>query len=444
MNENNDPASGIPGALRSAERAASPGMPRGFFLRRKLSLRSQVVVLLSIVGIAAVAFLEMSRTSHGTTPPEGAHKGVATSGDGRFHPTSPQWAMLTVQPVARHRFRTEVVTEGKIAVDEDRITRVFSPYAGRVTQILAAPGEQVQQGRPLFVIEAADSVQAQNDFIAAVTALNKARSHVDLTRMVEQRLALLYKTKAMPLKDWQEAQANLTAAQNDLRSAEIGLQAVRNRLRLLGKSEEEIDTFGKTGTITPEAPVRAPLSGTILQRKIGPGQFLDAGASGGEPAYAIGDVSKVWLVAYVRESDATKVAVGQKLEFTVLADPDHAFAARIDYVASSIDPTSRRLVVRGNIDNADGILKAEMFARVTLVVDENGPMTAVPREAIVYEGSLARVWVARDDQAIELRQVKLGLAGAGLVQVLDGLAPGERIVTRGNLFIDRMAASRPS
>lgn len=415
-----------------------------FPTRRNLSRRSQVAVLLLVIGVAAAAFLQMSRASHGNTPAEAVHKSEVMVGDGRFHPTSPQWAMLTVQPVEQHRFRTEVLTEGKIAVDEDRVSRVYSPYAGRVTKILAAAGDKVQQGRTLFVIEAADSVQAQNDFIAAVAALNKARAQVNLTQIVEQRLASLYKNKAMPLKDWQEAQANLTAAQNDIRSAEIALQAVRNRLRLLGKTEEEIDTFEKTGAITPDAPVRAPLSGTILQRKIGPGQFIDAGAGASEPVYAIGDVSKVWLVAYVRESDATKVAAGQPLEFTVLAYPDRVFTAKIDYVASSIDPTSRRLMVRANIDNSDGLLKAEMFARVTLVVDENGPMTAVPREAVVYEGSLARVWVARDDQAIELRQVKLGLVGGGLVQVLDGLAPGEKIVTRGSLFIDRMAPSRQS
>ena len=107
--------------------------------RRKLSLRSQVAILFLVVGVAAAAFLQMSRSSRGNTPPEPAHKSKATVGDGMFHPTGPQWATLTVQPVEQHRFRTEVLTEGKIAVDEDRITRVFSPYAGRVTKILAAP-----------------------------------------------------------------------------------------------------------------------------------------------------------------------------------------------------------------------------------------------------------------------------------------------------------------
>lgn len=408
---------------------------------RKLSLGSRAAILVVIIGIAVAAILEMSAASRGSTPREDARKAVPEVDDGSFHPTKPQWAMLTVQPVELRAFRTEVLTEGKIAVDEDRVTRIFSPYAGRITKLLAAPGDKVERGQPLFVIDATDSVQAQNDFITAAAALNKARSQVELTRIAEHRLATLYKDKAMPLKDWQEAQANLTAAQNDLRSAEIALQAVRNRLRLLGKTDEEIDRFESTGVISPDSVVRSPLAGTILQRRVGPGQLIDAGTGGGDPVLLIGDVSKLWLVAYVRESDATKVAVKQPLEFTVLAWPGRVFEAKVDYVATSIDPTTRRLVVRANIDNPDGVLKAEMFARVTIVSEESSPMASVPREAIVYEGNTAKVWVARDDQAIELRQVKLGLVGGGRVQVLDGLAPGEKIVTRGSLFIDRMAAA---
>jgi cobalt-zinc-cadmium efflux system membrane fusion protein len=411
----------------------------------KISLRSQAVVGAVVIAIAIAIVLQLSRSSRGNTPPEAAEKPASSSSariasEGRFHPTDRQWATLTVEPVVQHQFRTEVVTEGKIAVDEDRVTRVFSPYAGRVAKILAHVGDMAQQGQPLFVIEAADSVQAQNDFIAAVAALNKARARVKLTGIGEQRSGTLFKDKAGSLKDWQEAQTNLTAAQNDLRSAEIALQAVLSRLRLLGKTDAEIENFEKTGTITPDSTVYSPISGTILQRKAGPGQFIDAGASGGDPVFLIGDISKVWLVAYVRETDAAKAKRGETVRFTVLADPSKSFEGKVDFVASAIDPASRRLMVRANIDNAEGLLKSEMFARVSLAVDESGPTTAVPREAVIYEGNLARVWVAHDDHTIELRQVKLGLSGDDLVQVVDGLAPGEKVVTRGSLFIDRMAS----
>jgi cobalt-zinc-cadmium efflux system membrane fusion protein len=91
----------------------------------------------------------------------------------RYTPTPAEWASLTIQPVTERAFHAEHVTEGKIAVDEDRSTPVFSPYAGRVTKLLARPGDIVTQGQPLFVVEAADKVQAQNDFVAAVGALTR-------------------------------------------------------------------------------------------------------------------------------------------------------------------------------------------------------------------------------------------------------------------------------
>jgi len=92
----------------------------------------------------------------------------------RFYPTPAQWASLTVEPVATETFHEELITEGKIAVEEDHATAIYSPYTGRVTKLLVAPGDKVSSGQPLFVLEAADSVQIQNDFIAALSAYNKA------------------------------------------------------------------------------------------------------------------------------------------------------------------------------------------------------------------------------------------------------------------------------
>jgi len=241
----------------------------------------------------------------------------------------------------------------------------------------------------------------------------------------------------MALKDWQQAQADLTSAQNDLRTVQTTLEAMRNRLRILGKTDAEIDGFQQTGKITPDSTVYAPLPGTIVQRKAGPGQYIGAGAS--DPVFVIGDLSTVWLLAFVRESDAPKVKVGQSIKFTVLAYPDRVFEATINYVATAIDPTSRRRTVRAPIDNSQGLLNPEMFANVAIILDEGGGPTAViPREAVIYEGDTARIWVAVEDRALELRQVKLGQSNGRLIQVLDGVRPGERIVTRGSLFIDRL------
>jgi cobalt-zinc-cadmium efflux system membrane fusion protein len=252
----------------------------------------------------------------------------------------------------------------------------------------------------------------------------------------------LYQSKAVALKDWQQSQADLTAAQNDLRSAEAALEAVRNRLRILGKTDDEIATFEDKGTINSATSIYAPIAGTIVQRKVGPGQYIAAGSS--DPVFVIGDLSKVWLLAFMRETNASKVQIGQPIKFTVLAYPDRVFEGKINYVASSLDPNSRRLLVSATIDNSGALLKPEMFANVRVITDEGAPAPAIPREAIIYEGDVARVWVALDDKSIELRQVRLGRADGQVVEVLDGLKPGDRVITKGSLFIDRAAMSGES
>ena len=354
-----------------------------------------------------------------------------------YHPTSPQWATLTVEPVVSQVFRSEQITEGKLAVDEDNATPIFSPYSGRVVKLFAKAGDQVERGQPLFVIEATDMVQAQNDFVGAATALNKARSQLNLAEITEKRNRDLYQAKAVPLKEWQQAQAALVTAQNDARSSDTAFEAAHNRLRILGKSEDEIAAFHDRGVISPATPIHAPISGTIVQRKIGPGQYVGAGAS--DPVFVIGDLSTVWLYAYVRETEAPKVRVGQAINFTVLAYPEQIFEAKVNYVAAALDPATRRLVVRATIDNPQGLLKPEMFASVTLFSGDERMAAAVPRDALIYEGGAVRIWVARDDKAIELRQVRTGLASGRMVQVLDGVQPGERVITKGSLFIDRVA-----
>jgi cobalt-zinc-cadmium efflux system membrane fusion protein len=356
----------------------------------------------------------------------------------RYMPTPAEWASLTIEPVVDHTFRAEHVTEGKIAVDEDRSTPVFSPYAGRVIKLLARPGDHVAQGQPLFIIEAADTVQAQNDFIGAVAGLNKAKSQMDLAQIQDKRAKDLFEGKAVPLKDYQQTQAGLISAQNDLRSAQTALEAARNRLRILGLSDDAITAFQDKGRINPDTTIVAPIAGTVVQRKIGPGQYVNAGAS--DPVFVIGDLSTVWLTAFVRETDASVVAVGQEIAFKVLALPDRELRARIDYVSAAIDPTTRRLMVRATVNNANGLLKPEMFANVTIYAAGDHPAVAVPKRALIYEGDEVRVWVAHDDKSIELRKIKTGLANGDLVEVRGHLAPGEQIVTKGNLFIDRAAS----
>jgi cobalt-zinc-cadmium efflux system membrane fusion protein len=391
-------------------------------------------------GLAAIAVVAVGVAWYASPAPQRNLEMSSQSRKGfsRYLPTPAEWAGLTIEPVSARSFRAEHVTEGKIAVDEDRATPVFSPYAGRIIKLLARPGDNVKQGQPLFVIEAADTVQAQNDFVAASTGLNKAKSALDLADIQDRRAKDLFEGKAVPLKDYQQSQAALIQAQNDVRSATTALEAARNRLRILGLSDDAIAAFQEKGRIDPQTTIVAPIAGTVVQRKVGPGQYVTAGAS--DPVFVIGDLSTVWLTAFVRETDASMVSIGQDLSFTVLALPGSDIAARINYVAAAIDPATRRLLVRASVDNKDGLLKPEMFANVTIYSASDHPAVAVPKQALIYEGDQVRVWVAHDDKSIELRQIKTGLTNGNLVEVTDNLKPGEKIVTKGSLFIDRAAS----
>ncbi len=355
----------------------------------------------------------------------------------RYVPTAAEWASLSVEPVSERVFRAEHVTEGKIAVNEDSSTPIFSPFAGRVIKLLVKPSDTVERGQPLFIVEATDTVQGLNDFVTALSTLNTTRSKLNLAQIVEKRANDLYAGKAVPLKDWQQSQADLTTAQNDLRSAETAVEAAHNRLRILGRSEEQISAFQQTRQMSADTPIYSPIGGTVIQRKVGPGQFISSGAS--DPVFVIGDLSTVWLTAFVRETEASGVAVGQEISFSLLALPGREFKARINYVSAAIDPLTRRLLVRATIDNKDNLFRPEMFANVTIYAGGDHPSVGVPKQALIYEGDRVRLWVAHDDKSIELRKIETGLTNGDLVEVRTNMKAGEKIVTRGSLFIDRAA-----
>jgi cobalt-zinc-cadmium efflux system membrane fusion protein len=362
---------------------------------------------------------------------------------GTFRPNPAQWTDLKFETVATMAFRPERVTEGNIAIDDALTTPVFSPYSGRVIKVIAMLGDVVAQGAPLFVIHASEFVQAQNDLITALSNLTAARAQLTMAQTTEKRTHELYLAQGGALKDWQQAQTDLVTAQNTIRSDEIALHAVRSRLRILGKNDAEIASLEAQPTqkLNPEATVSAPIGGTITQRQIGVGQYINSEASGAtNPVYTISDLSTVYLIANVREVDAPLMHVGDPVEVRVLAYPDRVFKAKISWIAASIDPNTRRLSVRADVENPDGALKPGMFASFSIITGSASTAPAVPQSAIVFEGDAAHVWVAGDDGTIAVRSIRIGRSADRMVEVLDGLSQGEKVVTSGALFIDRAAS----
>ncbi|GJE37683.1 efflux RND transporter periplasmic adaptor subunit [Methylobacterium persicinum] len=354
-----------------------------------------------------------------------------------FRPSKEQRASFEILPVATQVFRPEGAAEGRIALNDDDNVPVVSPYSGRVTKVMARAGDDVKAGDVLFVVEATDMVQAQNDYQAALNTLQKQQALLKLDQTIATRQQELFQAKAVALKDYQSAQNDVIAAQSDLKTAESALDAVKNRLRLLGKTDAEIVAYEKNGTLSPETKIRAPIAGTIVQRKVGIGQYINAS---GDPQFVIGDLSTVWLIANVRESEIPKIRIGQEVEAKVAGFGNRIFKARVNYMAASLDPATRRLAVRSEVDNPDRVLRPEMFATYTIITGKGEPSPSVPLSAVVYEGGRTHVWVARPDGAVEARDVQLGLINADNAQVVTGLAAGEQIVTRGALFIDRAAS----
>jgi cobalt-zinc-cadmium efflux system membrane fusion protein len=348
--------------------------------------------------------------------------------------TAEQMRQLSITRVQSYPFRVQKFAIGQIAYNEDTSTAVLAPFSGRVVRLIAKIGDRVKRGEPLFHLDSPEVVQPQNDFIAAVTALNKARSQLDLAKIVEKRLKDLYEGKAAPLKEWQQAQAQLVAAQNDLRSAEITLEAVRARLRIVGFTDEEIASLQEKGTIRRATPIPAPIDGTVIARKVGLGQYVRNDT--GDSLYIIADLSTMWLKAQVPEIDIPLVRVGQDLEVKVSALPDRLYKARITVISTATEAATRRIVVRSEIPNPEGALKSEMFASFKIATGADEPTPAVPVEAVIREGDLATVWVEQEPMLFKRRKVRLGMEQEGRVQIREGLEEGEQIVARGAIFVD--------
>jgi membrane fusion protein, heavy metal efflux system len=342
---------------------------------------------------------------------------------------------LTIVDVELCSFHLQKSAIGQIAFNEDASTAVLTPFSGRVTRLIARIGDEVKRGDPLFEIDSPEVVQAQTDLIAAVQALEKSKSQLALARSVADRQAGLYAAKATSQRELEQARTDQTSAETDVKTAEGILTAARNRLRVLGRSEAEVARVERERSIDPLITVNAPIDGTVIARKVGPGQYVRSDS--GDLLYSISNLTTMWVKASVPESDVLLVRLGQEIEVRVAAVPDRVFKARVIAVGAASDPATRRVLVRSEIPNPDGALKAEMFATFRIVTGDGELTPGVATEAVIRDGDVATVWVQREPMLFERRRVNLGLEEDGRLQVREGLKPGERVVGRGAVLLDK-------
>ncbi len=345
-----------------------------------------------------------------------------------------QLHQLQIVKVKGYPFRAQTSAIGQIGYNEDASTVVLTPFSGRVTRLIAKPGDQVKKGDPLLEIDSPEQFAQQNDFIAAQAAKRKAGSQHNMAQIGERRVRDLHEGKAAPSKDLQQAEAQLAAAENDLRSADTAFEAARARLRILGRTDEEIQKLEQTGMLSRVTTITAPIAGTVVSRKVGPGQHVKADS--GDVLYTIADLSTMWLKAQIFEQDIAQIRVGQEIEAKVSAVPDKTFKARIDAINSASDLATRRVVVRSEIQNTDGLLRAEMFAMFKINIDDGSVSPAVPTNAVIREGDVATVWVEAEPLLFKRRAVDIGIQQDGLTQIRSGLEVGEQVVAHGAIFVD--------
>jgi len=345
-----------------------------------------------------------------------------------------QMHQLQVVEVESRAFRTQRSAIGQIGYNEEASTIVLTPFSGRVIRLIARLGDQVKKGDPMLEIDSPEQLLPQNDFIAAQAAKRKASSQHNLAVIAEKRVRDLHEGKAAPSKDLQQAEAQLASAEHDLRSADTAFEAARVRLRILGRTEAEISKLEQDGILNRVTTITAPIGGTVVSRKVGPGQYVKADS--GEALYTIADLSTMWLKAQIFEQDIAQVRIGQEIEARVSAVPNRVFKARINAINSASDLTTRRVVVRSEIENPDGLLKSEMFGTFKISIDEPSRSPAVPTDAVIREGDTATVWVETEPLLFKRRVVEIGIQQDRLTQIRNGLDAGEKVLGRGAIFVD--------
>jgi cobalt-zinc-cadmium efflux system membrane fusion protein len=337
--------------------------------------------------------------------------------------TDAQLAAVKVEPVEVHVFPVEKEAVGSIDFNEDMETQVFTPYQGKIIALFAAVGDDVKKGQTLFTIDSPDLLQAESTLIAAVGVM-------ELTTRNLARLRELYKTLAV-------SQAVLEQGISDQQTAEGSLRAARDSVRIFGKSDAEIDRIVADRLADPTLVVPSPINGRITARTAAPGLFVQP--ANPPPPYIVTDTDTMWMLANVVETDSPAFRVGQEVQVRLSAFPDRVFDGKITTIGAMVDPNTRRVLVRSEINDPQHELRSGMFGNFVISIGAPVPSPAVPLAGVVREGDGTQtVWVTADRRRFTRRTVKIGQPRDGYRQILDGLQPGELVASEGAVFLSNM------
>lgn len=370
----------------------------------------------SISTIALLLALAACAREQSTPAPERAPDGEVWLTPAQVTASQVQLSAAKAAPVPE-----TVRLAGHITFDDMRVTHVFPPVTGRVGKIFANPGDTVARGAPLAEIDSPDVGNAMADLL-------KAQADAEAAQRELERQKELYEAHAAPKKD-------LEVAADAASRAMAELDRTQQKMRLL-----HVD--GK-GSVSQNFLLRAPLSGEVVSRALSPGMEIQGQYSGSNVTelFTIGDIDEVWVMAEVHEMDVGRVKVGQRVSAQVIAYPDQTFPGTVQWMSEVLDPTTHTAKVRVELPNHDRKLRPEMYATLTVTVDEH-PQVALPRSALVRLGDVMVVYVAKGERTdgrlrFERRRVTLPneVPAEGLVPVLSGVTPGDIVVEGGAILL---------
>jgi cobalt-zinc-cadmium efflux system membrane fusion protein len=334
-----------------------------------------------------------------------------------------QLASVKVEPIEERDFPVEKEAVGSIDFNEDMAVQVFTPYQGRIIALYASVGDDVKKGQTLFTIDSPDLLQAESTLIAAAGVL-------DFTTRNLTRLRELYKTLAISQKD-------LEQAISDQQTAEGNLRAARDAVRIFGKTDTEIDRIVAERTADPTLVVPSPITGRITARNAAPGLFVQP--ANPPPPYIVADINTMWMLANVPETDSPAFRIGQQVKVRLGAFPGREFDGTITTIGASVDPNTRRVLVRSEIKDPRHELRSGMFGNFTISIAAPVRSPAIPLSGVVREGDgTMTIWVTADRRRFTKRTVKIGEQRDGYRQILEGVQVGELAATEGAIFLSNM------
>lgn len=337
-----------------------------------------------------------------------------------------QAASLKTMAAEQRSFRTLKNAVGSIDFNQNMLVQAFTPNPGRIVDTPLNVGDEVAKGDRLFTIDSPDLLQAESSLLASAGVL-------ELQTRTLARVRQLLKTGG-------GAQKDVDQATSDQQTAEGNYKAGRDAVRIFGKTDAEIDRIVADRKVDSILVVPSPISGRIIARNAAPGLFVQPGNA---PApYSLADISTMWMVANVIETDAPSYRIGQPVEVRVPAYPNEVFRGRVTTLGLNIDPNSHRQLVRSVIDDPQHKLRAGMLASFTIETEPPKQSVSVPLDAIVREGDgTMTVWVTTDGRKFDRRTVTIGMEQDGWRQILNGLAAGEKVASTGAIFLSNKFAN---